>query len=641
MANVTLTTSWTQIDYWTAPYYDSITQTNYTAQLRLVARVTSQSIANNTSEVYFKWQKRLSSSASGRMVYNNNSYTYNITCNGAGGEAHSASITFVPGTVSSSTWTDVGGTNYWGNVTHSADGSLTVSATATGTRFSGVAFETAETLTFPTIPRASKPTFDKTSVTLDGSDSIVISTNRASSSFTHTLKITVGDNTATFTDVGASMTFAPTPSIWMPYMSSYEMTATVACTTYSGSTQIGSQQTATFKMQVDTSVYKPTIGTITKSDTNTTTSALETSGTFIKGYSNLSMTVTFGINDTGYDSALASAKITCGSVSQSYPLSGTSGSASFTANAITDSTVIIEVTDNRGYKVTQNVALTMVDYSPVTISSVKGERVNQSGTPSETGEYIKYTVECNVFRGTFGQVSNELKLYTYSKLTSASDYGSAVLEQTVTPTGSNANDSYTFTGITVGTYSASSQYDIRFRVEDKLSYKISAPIRINEGVPVYAWGEDHFDVYGTFHIHDRDDITKYISLNGLNPSTEAVTFSGAQGGTVNWNVFAYGSLRICTAKWSDASNRSCSTAWGGMYTCTRFDTPDYPVNFSAIHYENMQMVQADANANYSALVIPQLGSTLNLTSYGEVFLARGSTSTIGHPIYVQIVVGTV
>lgn len=514
MANVTLTTSWTQIDYWTAPYYDSVTQTNYTAQLRLVARVTSQSIANNTSEVYFKWQKRLSSSASGRMVYNNNSYTYNITCNGAGGESHSAAITFVPGTVSSSSWTDVGGTNYWANVTHNSDGTLTVSATATGTRYSGVAFSTSESLTFPTIARASKPTASKSTVTLDGTDSVTIQTHRASADFTHTLSFTVGGNTVTVNNVGTSYTWTPGVAYWMPYMASWQETVTVRCTTYNGSTQIGTVQTCAFTLQVDTSTYKPVISQITHEDTNATTAALETSGSYIKGYSNLSLTVAFGINDTGYDSALASAKITIGGVLQTYPLSGTSGSASFTANAITDSTVVIEVTDNRGYTVTQTVSLTMINYAPIRITTVTAERCNANGTHSETGTYIKYKVVCNAFRGSFGQVNNSLRVYSSSKLASASTYGSPVLEQTEASSGTGSvQTGHEIEGVTVaGTYSAASQYDIKFQVADALSSATFNAIRVTEGIPVFAWGEDHFDVYGTLHIHDREDITDYVAI---------------------------------------------------------------------------------------------------------------------------------
>ena len=70
----------------------------------------------------------------------------------------------------------------------------------------------------------------------------------------------------------------------------------------------------------------------------------------------------------------------------------------------------------------------------------------------------------------------------------------------------------TITGVTVGAFSPSSQFDILFTLEDALSSATASPLRVHEGVPVYAWGEDHFDVYGEFHVHDREDVTKYTTI---------------------------------------------------------------------------------------------------------------------------------
>lgn len=553
----TIGTSWTQVDYWTAQYYDYITQTNYTAQLRLVAYVSSQSIANNTSDVQFKWQKRLSEAASGRSVYNNNTYTYNITCTGKGGESHSAAISFSPGTVSSASWTDVGGSNYWGSVTHSDDGTCTVSATATGYRFNGVAFSTSESITLPTIPRASNPTVSKNTVVLNGTDSLTINTNRASSSFTHTIKVVVGSNSATFNNVGASYSFAPTPSIWMPYMTSYSMTATVTCTTYNGTTQIGSAQTCTFTMQVDTSEYKPTINVQEISDSNPTTSALETSGTFIRGYSNLSLTVSFGTNNSDYDSALASATITCGNVSSTYSLSGTTGTVSFTRNGLTESSATVAVTDSRGYTVSSSVTLSVVAYSPVSIKTITCERANSSGVHSETGTSVNYKILCNVFCGSFGQVDNTVNVYSESKLATASTYDTQVLEQTLQPTGTGAvQTDYIIPGVTgADTYSASSAYDIKFTVTDALSTATITAIRVTEGIPIFAWGEDHFDVYGTLHVHDREDITDYLSITPQ---------GGGLSGILKTQWFTSASVS-CTANYASSVSINITIPTGYTY----------------------------------------------------------------------------
>lgn len=640
MANVTLSTSWTQIDYWTAPYYDYITQTNYTAQLRLVAKVTSQSIPNNTSEVYFKWQKRLSSSASGRSVYNNNSYTYNITCNGAGGEGHSASITFTPGTVSSTTWTDVGGTNYWGDVTHNSDGTLTVSATATGTRFSGVAFETPETLTFPTIARASKPTVSTDTLVMG--NSLTIYTHRASESFAHTITVTCGEHTETYTNVATNKAFTATASTWMPYMSSWEQTATVRCTTYNGSTQIGSVQTCTFKLRVDTSVYHPTIYSVTATDTNSTTTALETSGTFIKEYSVLSVAVSASMSSSDYNYALASGSVTYNGSTQGESLSGQSGSFTKSMGTVNGTPAVIKATDNRGYTVSQNQALTIIPYANISITSIALERVNAQGQASETGEYVKYDIKCKAFSGSFGQVTNEIEVYSISSAAGGSTY-TTQLEQTYTTTGNGSVTDVTISGITLGTYSASSQFDISFRLEDKLSTATSTKHRVHEGVPVYAWGQDHFDVYGAFHIHDRSDVTKYMTFDMDNVEQTTVTFSGADGGSVTWTVFKFGSYRIATCGWRSTSNYAIDQSWGGTYYSNNIYTPNFPFTFSSVLYQSVRYVGADSALHAEAWDSGHQGAT-STTNFGYVYLTRpndGGAVTVGHPRFMELIIGTV
>lgn len=606
---------------WTNIASGSQTINGATLTYYIDAYLSSQSIASNQSVCPIRARTAFSG-------YYMQSYGYNFTATGCSSKSGTGLYSFTTETVLTGSVT----------VTHNADGTgrLNVSGVCQGSGI-GLNISVSGSVALPTIPRASKPTVSNNPLTIGNTQTIT--TNRAVSSFTHRIVISMGNYSQTYTDVGASVQWTADTATMMPYMDTWQQTVTISCTTYNGSTQIGSTQTTTFTLQMDTTVYKPVIGTVALSDTNSTTASLESSGTFIKGYSSLQAVIPLSVASTDYNCALYRATVTYNGQTSTYNLSGTSQSITFTASVVT-SELVIKVMDNRGYEVTKTVNLTLIDYQPLSVISVSYVRVNANDAETETGEYVRYTIVANAFLGSFGQATNQITVKSKSKAASASSYGTQVTEKTVTTSGSG-NAQTTITGVTVGTYSPSSQFDIIFELSDALSDAEALPLRVHEGVPVYAWGEDHFDVYGTFHIHDRDDITKYISLNGLNPSTEAVTFSGAQGGSVNWNVFAYGSLRICTAKWSDASNRSCSTAWGGMYTCTRFDTPDYPVNFSAIHYENMQMVQADANANYSAIVIPQLGSTLNLTSYGEVFLARGSTSTIGHPIYVQIVVGTV
>lgn len=514
-----LGTSWTTIGQGSQTINDA-TLTYY-----IEAKLSSQSIANNTSTINTRARTVFSG-------YYMRSYGYSFSCTGCTTKSGTGLYSFTTETVLTGSVT----------VSHSSTGTgtLSMSGSCVGSGL-GLSISASGSIALPTIPRASTPTFSSDPLTIGSTQTIT--TNRASSSFTHTIKIEIGDYSTTISNVGASTTWAASASELMQYMDAYQKTVSVTCTTYSGTTSLGTK-TTTFVLQVDTSVYKPVIGTATLSDTNATTTALETSGTFIKGYSVLSAVIPLSVNDTGYGSELASATVTLGSTSTSYSLSGTSASITFTGSVSTSS-LVISVTDNRGYTVTSTVTLTVLDYSPVTINTITTERVNSNGVPSETGEYVSYSIECTVFKGSFGQATNTVTVSTQSKAASATTYDASVTEQAVTTSGNGEVGQMTITGISVGQYTPSSQFDIMFTLTDALSSSTFASIRIHEGVPVFAWGEDHFDVYGELHIHDRDDVTDYISIgsdgSGLSGILTAQKFYSSE---ITCGAEATGSVNI-------------------------------------------------------------------------------------------------
>lgn len=504
--SVNINSTWKEIEWW----QDSTNDPNQNVRWRLIARC-EENVSGNYSNVYFWVQKRITNGSSGWAEYPANK-SMHVTCTGAQSDTHSANATWSFGRCESTTWADADGDYsdfYWSTVRHNADGTLTIRAYITGDRVvSSSDIDTYVDLVLPTIPRASTATVATNPLTIGGTQ--VITTNRASSSFTHTVAISMGDYSVTYTGVGASVSWITDTATLMPYMSSWQQTVTIRTTTYSGSTNLGTT-TTTFKLQVDTSVYKPVITFGSPTDTNATTSALESSGKFIKGYAQLSQLVSVASNDTTYGDKVARLQVTLGATTQTVTINASSGSMTFTAT-VTTQTVTAVAVDNRGYSVTKTYTLDVFDYQPITISSVEVERVNANGDPTETGVYLAYTIKGKVFQGNFGQASNSITVKTASKSASASSYDPDVTEQTVTPSGSGYAD-YTITGITIGTYSSSSQFDVVFKLTDALTTATSINVRVHEGVPVVAWGEDHFDVYGTFHIHDREDVSQYVTFS--------------------------------------------------------------------------------------------------------------------------------
>ena len=634
--SVNINSTWKEIEWWE----DSTNDANQKVRWRVIARCV-ENVEGNYSNVYFYIQKRITNGSAGWANYPA-SKSMAITT-GSGSTYHSATISWAFGECRSTAWAVADGTYtdaYWGQVAHNADGTATIRAHITGDRVTAsFSIDTYVDLVLPTIPRASKATVSSDTLTIGNTQ--IISTNRASSSFTHTVEVSMDDYSVTYTGVGASVSWIADTAALMPYMDTWQKTVTVRTTTYSVSTNLGTT-TTTFKLQVDTSVYKPVITFGTPTDTNATTSALEASGKFIKGYAQLSQLVSVASNDTTYGDTVTRLQVTLGSTTQSASINASSGSLTFTA-AVTQATVTAVATDNRGYSVTKTYTLDVFDYQPIAISSVETARVNVNEEPTETGEYLLYKITGKCFQGNFGQASNTITVQSETKQASASAYDPWVTETSVTPSGSGYAD-FTIEERTVaGTYSSSSQYDVIFRLSDALTSAQTIVVRVHEGVPVAAWGSDHFDIYGEFHVHDREDVLKYITLNIDSVETVPVNFSGASGGTVNWTVFKFGNLRIATCKWTSASNVTIGSSWSTILTSANQSTPDFPLTFTNVLHQSIKYVASNNAVSADCWNAIRAGS-LSGTNGGQFYLVRPNDSgsvTAQAPTFTMLVIGTI
>ena len=225
----------------------------YTITLNYV--INSQSISANTSNitVYATVQRNDGYSASAYNGYENQNHT-TLT---VGGSAK-VDENFVLDTRNSrlqelSRWT--------GNVTHNADGTLTLALSASFTTdlapsLTGGSVSTSWTLT--TIPRTSDFTVSPSSV--DAGGSVTIKVIPASSSFTHTATIGFYGQTLTLDfPAGTTQKTATIPKDWLYQMTSATSgSATVIVATKSGSTTIGSDA-ASLTIRAPASVV-PTIG---------------------------------------------------------------------------------------------------------------------------------------------------------------------------------------------------------------------------------------------------------------------------------------------------------------------------------------------------------------------------------------------
>lgn len=314
---------------------------------------------------------------------------------------------------------------------------------------------------------ATVSTFTVTnSVPADGSTQGTIAITRYSSSYTHTIKITLGTRTQTFTNVGTSKTFT-IPAAWVDQIpAATSAVATCEVTTYNGSTALG-KTTKSFTITVPASV-KPTVSISgTNQSDNSTVSGWNT---LVQGYSKIKLTATAA---AGTGSTISTIVFSGEGVSQSG--TGTTVTSSILKNA-GSKTWKVTVTDARGRSASATLTRTIYEYFPASILSLTAARANSTGTAAPTdGTYIKATgvysfASCN------GHNSATVKKIEYKRHT-VSSWSTGV-------SSASSGTAYTFGS---GAISILYNYDVRLTVTDALGSTVSYVVNVSSVVG-FAFG---------------------------------------------------------------------------------------------------------------------------------------------------------
>lgn len=280
------------------------------------------------------------------------------------------------------------------SVGHNADGTKTCSIRLRldrgGGNFSGDTWtynsnSASGSLTLSTIPRASQPSLSTGSASIG--NTITINTNRATSSFTHSLWWSCGNSgwKDIAGGVGASHSWAIPNDVANYITSSTSGTVTVLCRTYNGSTQIGSDKSTSLTVSVPDS-FAPTMGnpTVERIDNGVPSSW----GVYVKGYSKVKVSMN-GVSGS------------YGSWITSYMISGPnlwSNQSSATSGVLTGAgrnTYTCTITDSRGRSASKTASIDVQDYYQPSIS-LSGDRCKSDGTVDSSGTYLKVTVNWNI-----------------------------------------------------------------------------------------------------------------------------------------------------------------------------------------------------------------------------------------------------
>ena len=479
---VQLSTTWQKLNSTRVSY-----SSTFTGDFQLWARIIgSQDVANNRTKVEYQWYMVLEYG----WISSDNAQDY-VT--GAGW--NEATRRNYDATMALRSWE--------GWISHNSDG--TGSGTCWGrTLMEAMGVDTGWVqgdFTLPTIPRASKPTASPNPCVLwQGGQTLTVNTNRKSSAFKHTISVQCGSwswtSTARSVETSVSVPIPYTVGAQIP-ATSKTATATVTCTTYNGTTQIGSAQTCSVTIQINAQQDHANIGTITVQDINSRTSSIVGAETFIYGISTLQATIPLTVS--GSYTQLASAVVTCGTKSQTYTLSGTSQTITFTFDKVDYNSLTVKVTDKRGNSVTATKSYTLMPYQAETVTGTVG-RVTATGSTA-VGQ-----VSGVAYGGNYGQASNELTITYRYKEHDATTWADSTYSATLTL--NDGQQTYTHAITLLEAFDYQKQYDIQFVVND-LFNTATYTAQLMQGLPILSWDETEVDVWGSLHIHNRDNPYKY------------------------------------------------------------------------------------------------------------------------------------
>lgn len=460
-------------------------------------------------------------------------------------------------------------------LTHNSDGTKSFSVSLQAAVYtSAVNCTGSNTFTLNTIPRASS--ISATSAYVGENSTITIS--RASSAFTHTLTYSFGSLTGTIATKtsNTSVSFAiPTTFYAQIGATATSKNGTITCTTYNGSTSLGSK-TCTLTVKTRSTDCQPTLSP-TVEDTNAGTIALTgDKNKLIIGFSNASVSTGAVARNSA---TLSSQRVTCGNDSIT--------TATGTFDRVSTATFVFSATDSRGYTTTQTVDKTAVNY--VRLSNTFDASITVDGVAT-------VTASGNYFNNTFGAVANTLTVqYRYRK------GDDAFTDWFTMPHELNGNK-YDAT-VTISGLDYKETYHIQTRAQDKLISTQPNPKSV-KALPVFDWGEDDFN----FNVP--------VSIQGV-PLADYIVEEGVDDIWTyrKWNngiAECWGTYIIST---------TINNAWGALYESPQINPVSFPFTFK----ETPFLTMTPASGSYVFFV--EVGAGADTTKTGIIWVSRPTSVT--------------
>lgn len=420
--------------------------------VKMALRITETSTDTNNNTSKISWA--LIGWLVGSNWYSNSSHDISVVINGATvfSRDSATKVTISIGTDHTTESNPVTIASGTATIPHDSDGSKTLSASFS-CKYKWVAssaWSASGTMALTQIARASQPsciTYPDTTQDIGYmGNAIYIHTNRASTSFTHTIRYAWGSQSGTIaTGVGNNVQWTIPIGLATEIPNQYSGWGTIYCDTYYNGTLIGTKSVK-FKASVPSSAA-PTVS-ITLERPRTT--APDVTG-YVQGVDQLKVTISatgkYGASITGYSSTVDGA---------------THSGSSYTTGTLTKSGAIrvtAIVTDSRGWQATTSKDITVQAYTAPAITGVSAYRCKSASDASlnAAGAYIciKPTGSITPLGSTNGR-----KCTVYWKKATESSWQSKVMDMS----------SYTLSGYVIVSADTTASYNICVRLQD--SFKL-------------------------------------------------------------------------------------------------------------------------------------------------------------------------
>lgn len=301
------------------------------------------------------------------------------------------------------------------------------------------------TLTVTYEEGVSEPSASSSSV--DMGSAVTINTNRLNTVALHTITYSFGSLTGSIgTDVGDSVSWTPPVSLAAQIPTATSGVCTITCDTIYNGTVVGTK-TCSLTLTVPAS-FKPTISSVTR--TEAVSGLASQFAGFVRTKSKLSVSITAagsqGSTITSYRSTLSGVTYTAASFTTGF------------LNTAGSNTLSVTVTDSRGRTATASYTVTVLDYSPPSLTRFTAERCNSGGTAAQTdGTKVRVNIT-----GAVSSVNskNTISCKVYYKLNSATAWTQSVV---VTVSGYTVSQ----TNLLLSqTFNALNSYDLKVSLTD-------------------------------------------------------------------------------------------------------------------------------------------------------------------------------